>query len=261
MFLLPTWRHVAAANLIRDTEIENTIRDFSTPLFEAAGLRSSDIDLFIISDPALNAFVAGGMNLFIHTGLLMRVKDANQLIGVLAHETGHISGGHLVRFSKQIETGNTAAMLATVLGVVTAIASGNAGAGMAIAQSGQGLAVGSLLNYSRAQESAADQAGLELLDRTGQSALGMRSFFGAIEDQELLASSRQDAYVRTATPGHRRRLNTQKNSNGCRQNYSPLPNQCARPSPATKNLIPPLPRAMPGPSPIIVWRTLNRGFP
>jgi predicted Zn-dependent protease len=81
MFLLPTWRHVAAANLIRDTEIENTIRDFSTPLFEAAGLRSSDIDLFIISDPALNAFVAGGMNLFIHTGLLMRVKDANQLIG------------------------------------------------------------------------------------------------------------------------------------------------------------------------------------
>jgi predicted Zn-dependent protease len=197
MFLLPTWRHVAAANLIRDTEIENTIRDFSTPLFEAAGLRSSDIDLFIISDPALNAFVAGGMNLFIHTGLLMRVKDANQLIGVLAHETGHISGGHLVRFSKQIETGNTAAMLATVLGVVTAIASGNAGAGMAIAQSGQGLAVGSLLNYSRAQESAADQAGLELLDRTGQSALGMRSFFGAIEDQELLASSRQDAYVRT----------------------------------------------------------------
>lgn len=205
-FVLPlTARDAASAQLIRDTEIENTIRAYATPLFDVAGLEGSDVRIFIISDDTLNAFVAGGMNLFINTGLLLRSKSANQLIGVIAHETGHIAGGHLVRFSDRIKTGSTAALVATILGALTAYATGSGEAGAAVAIGGQGLAVGSILSYSRTQESAADQAALRFLDQTGQSARGLRQFFETIEDQELLPPGQQDEYVQTH-PITRRRI-------------------------------------------------------
>lgn len=192
-----TWRDAAGAKLIRDTEIENTIRTIATPLFEAAGLRSADIKIFIIADDTLNAFVAGGLNLFINTGLLLKINNVGELAGIIAHETGHMAGGHLTRIAGRMKTASTAALVATVLGVLTAVASGSGEAGAAIASGGQGLAVGSILAFSRAQESAADQAGLKLLDETGQSAKGIRDFLKTLEDQELLPAARQDVYVRT----------------------------------------------------------------
>lgn len=198
VFVMPlAGRDAAGAKLIRDTEVENTIRTFGAPLFEAAGLQPSDVRIFIISDNSINAFVAGGMNLFINTGLLLRARNAGELNGVIAHETGHIEGGHLSRIGGRIKTGSTAALVATVLGVLTAIATGSGEVGTAIIAGGQGLAVGSILAYSRAQESAADQAAFRLLDRTGQSARGMVGFLKTLEDQELLPPGRQDVYVRT----------------------------------------------------------------
>ncbi len=190
-------REAAAASLIRDAEIENTIRAYATPVFEAAGLPARDIRIYIISDPALNAFVAGGMNIFLNTGLLTKARDANEVIGVIAHEAGHISGGHLARFSGRIDTASSSVLVATILGALTAIATGRGDAGAAVAQAGQGLAIGSLLAYSRAQESAADQAALMFLERSGQSATGLANFLRAIENQEFLSSASQDPYVRT----------------------------------------------------------------
>jgi len=187
----------SGAKLIRDTEVENTIRIYAAPLFEAAGLRGADVRIFLIADNSLNAFVAGGMNLFLHTGLLLQVKNVGQLNGVLAHETGHMASGHLTRISGRLKAGSTTALVATVLGVLTAAASGSGMAGAAIIAGGQGLALGSILAFSRAQESAADQAGMKLLDLNGQSARGMRDFFKTIEDQELLPANRQDIYVQT----------------------------------------------------------------
>ncbi|MFB3054831.1 MAG: M48 family metalloprotease [Alphaproteobacteria bacterium] len=192
-----TGRDAAGATLIRDTEVENTIRAYAAPLFEAAGLRGADVRIFLIADDALNAFVAGGLNLFLHTGLLLKVKNVGELTGVLAHETGHLAGGHLSRISGRLKAGSTAALVATILGVLTAAATGSGEAGAAIITAGQGLALGSVLAFSRAQESAADQAAMKLLDLTGQSAQGMADFFKTIEDQELLPASRQDVYVRT----------------------------------------------------------------
>jgi predicted Zn-dependent protease len=186
-----------AAGLIRDAEIENTIRTYATPLFAAAGLRASDISIFILNDPQLNAFVAGGQNLFVNTGFLIRTRSAAEVIGVIAHETGHISGGHLARFSNQINTASNTALVTTLLGALTALASGRADAGAAVITAGQGFAVGNLLNYSRTQESAADQAALSFLDRTGQSAEGLVTFLRTIENQEFLSSNNQDPYVRT----------------------------------------------------------------
>ncbi|MFM2130348.1 MAG: repeat-containing protein YfgC precursor [Pseudomonadota bacterium] len=186
-----------AVGLIRDAEVENTIRTYATPLFAAAGLRADDVRIFILGDPRLNAFVAGGQNLFINTGFLVKTRNASEVIGVIAHETGHIAGGHLARFSNQIDTASQASIVTTVLGALTAIASGRGDAGMAIMQAGQGAAFGNLLNYSRTQESAADQAGMTFLERSGQTAKGLETFLRTIENQEFLSSSNQDPYVRT----------------------------------------------------------------
>ena len=84
---------------IRDTEIEELLRDYSDPIFTAAGLDTGSIDIYVVNDPTLNAFVAGGQNMFVHTGLILAADQPNELIGVIAHETGHISGGHLARMS------------------------------------------------------------------------------------------------------------------------------------------------------------------
>lgn len=192
-----TWRDAAAARLIRDTEVENTIRAIATPLFEAAGLHSADVRIFIVEDDTLNSFVAGGLNVFINTGLLLKVKNVDQLAGVIAHETGHMEHGDLTRIAGQLKSGSTTALVATVLGVLTAIATGSGEAGAAIATGGQGLAVNSLLAFTRTQEASADEAALRLLDSTGQSARGLRDFLKILEDQELLPASQQDPYVRT----------------------------------------------------------------
>ena len=120
-----------AARFIRDAEIENTIRAYSAPLFAAAGLNSKDVKILIVDDDTLNAFVFGGMNLFIHTGLLLESEHAGQLIGVIAHETGHIAGGHLSRMSNRMRSASTAQIIAMILGAAVGIA-GSPQAGSAI---------------------------------------------------------------------------------------------------------------------------------
>lgn len=184
-------------SLIRDAEIEATIRDFSAPLFHAAGLDPDAIDIYIVKDDSLNAFVAGGQNLFLHTGLLMRARNPLELIGVIAHETGHISGGHLARTSDAIESASKLALVTTILGVAAAVATGNAGAGAAVAMGGSNIAQRSFLEYSRTQESAADQAAISFLDQTGQSARGLGEFLRTLAGQELLSASRRDPYLNT----------------------------------------------------------------
>ena len=186
-----------AASLIRDAEVENTIRAYATPLFETAGLNARDVQIYIINDRSINAFVAGGLNMFFNTGFLLKTRSASEIIGVIAHETGHLAGGHIARFSNQINTANKMAMVSTILGALTAVATGRGDAGIAIARGGQGLAMGNILSYSRGQESSADQAALTLLDRTHQSPAGLYDFLHTMENQEFLTSTNQDPYVRT----------------------------------------------------------------
>ena len=188
--------------LIRDSEIEDTIRGWADPLFVAAGLNPADIRILLVNDEALNAFVAGGQNLFIHTGLLTATDFPGQLIGVIAHETGHIAGGHLARAGDAIRDAQNLGLFATLLGIgliAVGAASGaaTARAGGAVIAGGQSVGLRTFLAYTRAQESAADQAALNYLDRTKQSAAGLLSFLERLQDQELLVTSRQDPYVRT----------------------------------------------------------------
>jgi predicted Zn-dependent protease len=186
-----------AARLIRDAEIENTIRAYSAPLFAAAGLNSKDVKILIVNDDTLNAFVFGGMNLFIHTGLLLQSEHAGQLIAVIAHETGHIAGGHLSRMSNRMRSAASAQIIAMILGAAASIATGSGRAGSAIILGGGELARQGVFGFSRAQESAADQAALGYLERTGQSARGMAEFLDVMEKREQLTVGRQQSYLRT----------------------------------------------------------------
>lgn len=213
-----------AAGLIRDAEIENTIRTYATPLFETAGLNPRDVNIFIINDRAINAFVAGGMNMFFNTGFLLKTRSAGEVIGVIAHETGHIAGGHLARFSNQIDTASNLAILSTILGIVTAIATGRGDAGAAVVQGGQGLLLNNLLAYSRGQEASADEAAMRYLEGTGQSAKGLESFLRTMENQEFLSNTNQDPYVRTH-PLTRDRLRSIEN------HVKASPNSAKAPSP------------------------------
>ncbi|MDJ0947063.1 MAG: M48 family metalloprotease [Kiloniellales bacterium] len=182
---------------IRDTEIENTVRAYSTPIFLAAGLNPQAVDVYLIDDPRLNAFVAGGQNMFLHTGLLLRAETPLQVMGVIAHETGHITGGHIVTRGDEVQKTTAALIASYVLGIGTAIATGRGDAGAAIISGGQGAAVASLLAYTRGQEASADQAAIKLLESSGYSPRGLLEFFEILGDQEALLSSRQDPYLRT----------------------------------------------------------------
>jgi len=184
-------------SFIRDTEIENTIRVFSTPVFQAAGLDPSAIEVYIVNDSTLNAFVAGGQKLFLNTGLLMQSADAAQVIGVIAHEAGHIAGGDLARLHDVLRKSSAQQILAMVVGAAAGVATGRGDLGAAVAAGGARMGEESFFQYSRSQEAAADAAALRFLDATGTPATGLLEFLGTLADQELLSTRFQDPYLRT----------------------------------------------------------------
>src|SRR6266568_2193150 len=185
-----------AINFIRDAEIETTIRQFVSPVFTAAGLDTTAIRIYLVNDARLNAFVAGGQYLFLHTGLLIRSQNPNQVIGVAAHETGHIAGGHLARTQEALRNATIQSIIAMVLGAAAAAAAGGQGAG-GILSGAAGIGQRSILQYSIEQEAKADQAGLGFLDATGQSSKGLLEFFRILENEDLLSEARRDPYLRT----------------------------------------------------------------
>ena len=193
---MPTGSADARISIIRDAEIEHSIRAFATPLFTAAGLDAEAVSVHLVNDQRLNAFVAGGQKIFLNTGLILKVDSAAEILGVLAHESGHITGGHLSRTRDAMESASTQNIIAMVLGVV-AIAGSKGDAGSAILSGGQHVANRSFLKYSRTQESLADQAALRIMEKTGYSPAGLLATLEKLRGQENLVVSRQDPYVRS----------------------------------------------------------------
>jgi predicted Zn-dependent protease len=183
----------AAETFIRDTEIEADIRTMVTPIWKAAGLEPSALHVYLIEDKTLNSFVAGGQNEFINTGLIMRAETPNQLLGVLAHETGHIAGGHLTRAQQAMRNASIEGIIATVLGAAAAVVGKSGGALLGA----EGVAQRAWAQYSLTQEASADQAALTFLDRSSQSSRGLLQFFQILQGEELLSGVRQDPYLRT----------------------------------------------------------------
>jgi predicted Zn-dependent protease len=168
-----------AAGIIRDAETESLIRDYAKPILSVAGLSGQAIDIHIVNDRAFNAFVIDGHNMFIHAGALMDAKTPNQIIGVIAHESGHITGGHLARLRNQVSRAKSAALMLQLLGLAAMAAGAAAGAG-SLGQLGMGAAFGGtdaamrmVLAYRQDEESSADQAAVTFLNATKQSARGL----------------------------------------------------------------------------------------
>ena len=183
-------------SMIRDAEIENTIRLLMTPVLKAAKLDPMSVKIHLIQDKSINAFVAGGQRLFIHTGLITQSTEASQIIGVIAHELGHIAGGHLARLNRALEKSTMIKALSIIAGA-TAIIAGQGEIGQMVSSAGGAIAQSDFLRYSQTQESAADQAALRFLDDSGQSASGLLSFMNLLSEQESLIWEYQDLYART----------------------------------------------------------------
>src|SRR5690349_4047119 len=177
--------------IIRDAETEQLLRDYTQPILKAAGLAKQNIHVVIINERSFNAFVADGQRIFINAGALMQAKTPNEVIGVLAHESGHIAGGHLARMREQLATASTESLVAMMLGIGALVAgarSGNSSTGdigAAALTAPQTIIQNSLLAYVRTQEEQADRAGVKFLTATGQSPKGMYDTFKRFGDEML----------------------------------------------------------------------------
>ena len=187
----------AAQSILRDAETEALFRDMARPLVEAAGLRPENVQIVLIHSDEVNAFVAGGQAIYFYSETLTTADSANEIQGVIAHELGHITGGHVIRFDESVKVATGITLLSLLLGAV-AMAAGAGEAGAGIMAAGQQAAMGKFLAYSRAQESATDQAGAAHLSKAGISGKGSVSFFKKLQNMEFrLAIPQEDSYART----------------------------------------------------------------
>ena len=173
----------AAQSVLRDAETEALLQDMAAPLVAAAGLNPRDVDIVLINDPSVNAFVAGGQAIYVHSGLINTAENAAEVQGVLAHELGHIIGGHTIN-----DGGSKAATGISILSLLLGAAAAAAGGGeaaMGVIMAGQQAAMGKYLAFSRAQEASADAAGMQYLSRAGMSGRGSLGFFKKLQNLEF----------------------------------------------------------------------------
>ena len=190
---------------IRDTESEQLLREYTRPILRVAGLEKQNIQVVIINESAFNAFVADGRRIFVNYGAMMQSETPNQIIGVLAHETGHLAGGHLAKLREQLAQAQTQMIIAMLLGAGALVAgarsgngnSGLANAGAAAVAGPQEMIRRTLLSYQRQQEENADRAGVKFLTATSQSARGMYETFKRFTNDSLFAARGADPYVQS----------------------------------------------------------------
>lgn len=203
---LPAQAQRGGLPLVRDAEIEQLMRDYTRPIFKAAGLAGHNLKIILVNDKSFNAFVVDGRRIFVNTGALAESTTPNQIIGVLAHETGHIAGGHLSKLRQELATVQTAVLLGMLLGVAAIAAGAAAGgtaadgagqAGMAAIMGSQHVGMRSLLSYQRAHEEAADRGAVKFLTETGQSSKGMYETFKRFADQSMFAARFADPYAQS----------------------------------------------------------------
>jgi predicted Zn-dependent protease len=190
--------------VLRDAEAEQLLRDYTRPILRVAGLEKQNINVVIINDSAFNAFVADGRRIFVNYGAILQSETPNQLIGVLAHETGHLAGGHLAKLREQLAQAQTQMIIAMLLGAGAMVAGSRSGPNNGLANAGAAAVAGpqemirhSLLSYQRQQEENADRAGVKFLTATGQSAKGMYDTFKRFTNESLFAARGADPYLQS----------------------------------------------------------------
>ncbi|AKM11127.1 M48 family metalloprotease [Croceicoccus naphthovorans] len=192
-------RPALAQSILRDAETEELLQDMAAPIVAAAGLDPKNVDIVLINDNSVNAFVAGGQAVYVHSGLIAEADTALQVQGVIAHELGHITGGHVIGFSDGAKKATNISILSLILGAAAAAAGGGEAA-MGVIAAGQQAAMGSFLAFTRGQESAADLAGAQYLSGAGLSGKGSLEFFKKLQQLEHRAgyyAKEEDTFYRT----------------------------------------------------------------
>jgi predicted Zn-dependent protease len=191
-------------DLIRDTEMERVLKSYEDPIATAAGLDPAAIKIYIVNDPNINAFVAEGQNIFVNTGLFMQLKTPNQVIGVVAHETGHIAGGHLLRDTNAMAKASVPLLIGMAVGIAAMIA-GAGNAGMGAMMLGEQAAEAQFMAFSRVQEATADQMGQRFLRATHQSGEGMVEVFEKMANDAAMAGAYKNPFI-SDHPADRERI-------------------------------------------------------
>ena len=184
-----------AMSFVRDAEIEATLKRMSAPIFRAAGMSPESIKIFLANDKSLNAFVFG-RNMVFHTGLLEQLETPEELLGVIAHETGHIAAGHGNQRRDAIQNARGPLLLGTILGIAAA-AAGAGGAGAAIIAGSQTVAQRNILAYTRGQESSADQAAIGYLEAVRVNPEGMLGTLERLKAVEIVTVGNPNPYTST----------------------------------------------------------------
>ena len=190
----------AAQSILRDAETEALLQDLVDPLAEAAGLQRGAVEVVLVQDPSINAFVAGGQRIYVHTGLINAAESANEVQGVLAHELGHIMGGHVIRIYEGAGNATKIQLVSLLASVAAALAGAPADAAMAGIALGQQAALGSFLNFTRTQEASADAASVSYLAKSGITGKGSVAFFEKLQNYEFrygYSQSDEAGYART----------------------------------------------------------------
>ncbi|SMF67241.1 Putative Zn-dependent protease, contains TPR repeats [Tistlia consotensis] len=187
----------AQMKLLRDAEIENTIRTFITPILQAAGLNPNTVTIYLVEDPHLNAFATTDQRIFLNSGFLIATDGPGEVIGVIAHEAGHVAGGHMNRMRDEIANARMTSLAATLLGIGAALLTGNPGAMRAGATIGNDIAIKNYMSYSQGQEHAADQAAVTFMRGAHDNPEGLLDFMRKLEGQRVLNAIHQDPYLST----------------------------------------------------------------
>lgn len=183
--------------IISDEETEQLLADIIKPLFNAAGLKFNRNNIFIVEDNSLNAFVADGNRLFVHTGTIIRADNVNELVGVIAHETGHIMGGHILRQKLKAQDMSEVSLVSAILAGAGAALSGRGDVAMAVMLGGQTSMLNHYTAYRTGEERSADEAAVKLLNSTGQSPKGILQFMKKISQDNMLNGRVEIPYFRT----------------------------------------------------------------
>ncbi len=184
-------------SILRDEETESDLRTFCRPIFQQAGVSPEAVRFVLVDQNDLNAFVAGGQNIFIYSGLILETSNPEELLGVVAHETGHIAHGDLFRMKEEIRDATVQTILMSLLGLAGAAASGSSDAAAAVLSGAGTYGTRVILRHNRMAETAADQAGVRFLEDSHLPITGFLSFMEKLKNQELLPESQQSEYVQT----------------------------------------------------------------
>ena len=197
LFMTQSQTFCNTLSIIRDTEMEEYALTGIKKLFDIGGLNGQKAKVVFINDTSINAFITSGSTVFIHTGLLMQSDTPDEFFGVLAHETGHIIGGHSVRLQQEYQRAQTTALISTLLGSLAAIASGRADVGMAIISGSLGSIQGMMGVYRQSEENAADSIAVDILEKSPYSPIGLLNIMSKIQKEERLIIDDTPSYWRS----------------------------------------------------------------